>query len=96
MVALKAHHVLNVVPPEADLHREQLVRPNHLCPCTARACWQHNAALGHRIVDHDMCACGHLTQLVQHVVVDCVIHKSSYDGFPGVRSLDAGNRTWLK
>ena len=42
-----------------------------------------------------LCACGRLTQAVQHVVVDCVIHKAP-DGFAGFRRLDAATRTWLK
>ncbi len=32
---------------------------------------------------------------MQHVVVDCVIHKAP-DGFAGLRRLDAATRTWLK
>ena len=41
-----------------------------------------------------MCACGHLTQLVQHVVVDWVRHKAP-DGFAGLRP-DAATSTWLE
>ena len=35
-----------------------------------------------------MCACGQLTQSVQHVVVDCVIHKAP-DDFAGLCRLDS-------
>ena len=42
-----------------------------------------------------MGACGQLTQSVQHVVVECVIHNAP-DGFAGLRSLDAATRTWLE
>ena len=44
-----------------------------------------------------ICACGHLTQSVQNVVVDCVImiHMAP-DGVAGLRRLDAATRTWLK
>ena len=42
-----------------------------------------------------MCACGHPTQSVQHVVVDCVIHNAP-GGFAGLRHLDAATRTWSK
>ena len=41
------------------------------------------------------CACGHTTQSVQHVVVDCMIHKAP-DGFAGLRRPDAATRSWLK
>ena len=37
----------------------------------------------------------YLTQSVQHVVVDCVIHKAPED-FSGLRRQDAATRTWLK
>ena len=46
-------------------------------------------------IGHTVCECGRLTQPVQHVVVDCVIHKDP-DGFAGLRRLDAATRTWLK
>ena len=36
-----------------------------------------------------------LTQSVQHVVVDCVIHKAP-DDFAGLIRLDSATRTWLK
>ena len=42
-----------------------------------------------------MLACGHLTQSVQHVVVDCVIHNAP-DGFAGLCRQDAATRTLLK
>ena len=35
-----------------------------------------------------MCACGHITQSVQHVVVDCMTYKAP-DGFAGLRCPDA-------
>ena len=41
-----------------------------------------------------MCACGHITQSVQHVVIDCMIHKAP-DGFAGLRCPDAATRSWL-
>ena len=42
-----------------------------------------------------MCACGHITQSVQHVVVDCIIPKVP-GGFAGLCRPDAATRTWLK
>ena len=42
-----------------------------------------------------MCACGHITQSVQHVVVDCMIHKAP-DGVAGLRCPDAATRSWLE
>ena len=42
-----------------------------------------------------ICACGQLTQLLQHVGVDSVIHTVR-NGFAGLRRLDAATRTWLK
>ena len=42
-----------------------------------------------------MCACGHITQSVQHVVVDCMIYKAP-DGFAGLRGPDAATRYWLE
>ena len=41
------------------------------------------------------CAYGHITQSVQHVVVDCMIHKAP-GGFAGLRHPDAATRSWLK
>ena len=44
-----------------------------------------------------MCACGQLTQSVQHVVVacsDCVI--VIHNGPDGLHRLDAATRIWLK
>ena len=62
-----------VLPPRADLLRKQCVRLNRLRCGTARVddtlkLWgaQESAT----------CACGHITQSVQHVVVDCMIHKA--------------------
>ena len=48
---------------------------------------------GHQ--DSAMCACGHITQSVQHVVVDCMLHKA-HDGFAGLRGPDAATRSWLE
>ena len=45
--------------------------------------------------DSATCACGHITQSVQHVVVDCMIHKAP-DGFAGLRRPDAATMSWLK
>ena len=42
-----------------------------------------------------MYACGHITQSVQHVVIDCMIHKAP-DDFAVLRRLDAASGTWLK
>ena len=42
-----------------------------------------------------MCACGHTTQSVQHVVVDCMTYKAP-DGFAGLRCPDAATRSWLE
>ena len=41
------------------------------------------------------CPCGHITQSVQHVVVDCMIHKAP-DGFAGLRDPDAATMSWLE
>ena len=45
--------------------------------------------------DDVLCQFQHLAQSVQHVVVDCVIHKAP-EGFAGLRRQDAATRTWLK
>ena len=42
-----------------------------------------------------MCACRHITQSVQHVVVDCMICKAP-GGFAGLRRQDAVTRYWLE
>ena len=42
-----------------------------------------------------ICAGGHTTQSVQHVVVDCNIYKAP-DGFAGLRCPDAATRSWLE
>ena len=80
-----------VLPPGADLLRKQWVKLNRLRCGTARVgdtlkLWgaQESAT----------CACGHTTQSVQHVVVDCMIHKAP--GFAGLRRPDAATRSWLK
>ena len=82
----------HVLPPGADLPRKQWVKLNRLRCGTARVgdtlkLWgaQESAT----------CACGHTTQSVQHVVVDCMIHKAP-DGFAGLRRPDAATRSWLK
>ena len=81
-----------VLPPWSGLPRKQWVKLIHLRRGTARVgdtlkLWgaQESAT----------CACGHITQSVQHVVVNCMIHKTP-DGFAGLRRLDAATRTWLK
>ena len=81
-----------VLPPEADLLCKQWVKLNRLRCGTARVgdtlkLWgaQESAT----------CACGHTTQSVQHVVIDCMIHKAP-DGFAGLRRPDAATRSWLK
>ena len=58
-----------------------------------RSIWRHNETMGHTSLPYF--ACGRLTQSVQHVVVDSVIHKAP-DGVAGVHRLDAATRTWLK
>ena len=42
-----------------------------------------------------MCVCGHITQSVQHVVVDCMIYKAP-GGFTGLRCPDAATTYWLE
>ena len=42
-----------------------------------------------------MCACGHITQSVQHVVGDCMTYKAP-DGFAGLRCPDAATSSWLE
>ena len=76
-----------VLPPGADLPRKQWVKLNRLRCGTARVgdtlkLWgaQESAT----------CVCGHITQWVQHVVVDCMIHKAP-DGFAGLRPPRCGN-----
>ena len=85
-----------VLPPEADLHRKQWVRLNRLHCGTARV----GDILKHRVTQESaMCACGQLTQSVQHVVADCVIHKGgdkAPDGCAGIRRPDAATKTRLK
>ena len=54
----------------------------------------HVETLGCPRVSH-MCACGHITQSVQHVVVDCMIYKAP-DGFAGRRRPDAATRYLLE
>ena len=61
-----------VLPPGADLPRKQWVKLNRLRCGTARVgdtlkLWGAQ--------ESSTCACGHITQSVQHVVVDCMIHK---------------------
>ena len=78
-----------VLPPGADLHRKQWVKLNRLRCGPARVgdtlkLWGAQSAT---------CVCGHITQSVQHVVVDCMIHN---DGFAGLRCLDAATRSWLE
>ena len=42
-----------------------------------------------------MCACGHTTQSVQHVIVECMTYKAP-DGFAGLRCPYAATRSWLE
>ena len=68
---------------------KQWVRLNRLCCGTARVgdtmkLWDRQGSA--------MCACGQQTRSVQHVVVDCVIHKAP-DGSPRLRRLDVATRT---
>ena len=42
-----------------------------------------------------MCACGHITQSVHHVVGDCMTYKAP-DGFAGPRCPDAATSSWLE
>ena len=81
-----------MLPPGADLRRKQWVKLNRLRCGTARVgdtlkLWgAHESA---------MCACGHITQSVQHVVVDCMVHEASV-GFAALRCPDAATRYWLE
>ena len=63
---------------------------------TANSGETESPALWHRACQESAtCACGHITQSVQHVVVDCMIHKAP-DGFAGLRCPDAATRFWLE
>ena len=62
-----------VLPPVADLHRKQWVKLNRLCCGTARV--GDTLKLG-GAQESATCACGHITQSVQRVVVDGMIHKA--------------------
>ena len=78
--------------PGADLPRKQWMKLNRLRCGTAR--------VGDTLTlwgaqESAMCACGHITQSVQHVVVDCMLHKA-YAGFAGLRRPDAATRYWLE
>ena len=80
-----------VLPPGADLPRKQWVKLNRLrCGTAIRDTLKLWGAQ-----ESATCACGHITQSVQHVVVDCMIHKAP-DGFAGLRRPDAATRSWLK
>ena len=81
-----------VLPPGAYLPRKQWVKLNRLrcgtaCVRDTRKIWDAQGSA--------MCACGHITQSVQHVVVDCMIHKAP-DDFAVLHRLDAASGTWLK
>ena len=67
----------HVLPPGADLPRKQWLKLNRLRCGTA--CVGDTLELW-GAQDSVVCACGHITQSVQHVVVDCIIHKTP-DGF---------------
>ena len=79
------------LPPGADLPRKQWVRLNRLRSGTARVdetlqrCGMQEAA---------SCPCGHPTQTVEHVVTDCVLHKSPGD-LTAIRCPNAETRSWL-
>ena len=81
-----------VLPPGADLHRKQWVKLNRLRCGTARV---GNTLKLWVVQESATGACGHITQSVQHVVVDCMIHKAP-DGFAGLRCPDAATRSWLE
>ena len=81
-----------VLPPGADLPRKQWVKLNRLRCGTAR--------VGYTLKlwgaqESSMCACGHITQSVQHVDIDCKIYKAP-DGFAGLGCPDAATRSWLE
>ena len=81
-----------VLPPGADLHRKQLMKLNRLRCGTAR--------VGDKLKvwgaqESATCVCGHITQSVQHVVIECMIHKAP-DDFAGLRCPDAATRSWME
>ena len=81
-----------VLPPGADLHRKQWVKLNGLRCATTR---DGDTSKLWGAQESATCACGHITQSVQHVVVDGMIHKAP-DGFAGLRCPDAATRSWLE
>ena len=81
-----------VLPPGVDLPRKQWVKLNRLRCGTARVgdtlkLWGAQESA--------ICACGHITQSVPHVVVDCKIYKAP-GGFAGLRCPDPATRSWLE
>ena len=42
-----------------------------------------------------MCTCGHITQSLQHLVVECMTHKAP-SGFDGLPRTDAATRYCLE
>ena len=81
-----------VLPPGADGPGKQWVKLNRLRCDTARVgdtlkLWVAQESA--------MCACGLMSLSVQHVAVDCMIHKAP-DGFAGLRRPDAATRSWLE
>ena len=76
---------IQLLPPGADLHLKQWVKLNRLRCGTARV---GDTLTLWGVQESATCACGHITQSVQHVVVDCMIHKAP-DGFDGLRCPDA-------
>ena len=81
-----------MIPPGADLPRKQWVKLNRLRCGTARV--GDTLKLG-GAQGSAMCACGHNTQSVQHVVVDCMTYKAP-GGFAGLRCPDAATMSWLE
>ena len=75
-----------------DLARKQWVKLNRL-PCGTARVGDTLELWG--VQESATCACGHITQSVQHVVVDCMVHKAP-DGFAGLRRPDAATRSWLE
>ena len=82
----------HVLPPGADLHRKRWVKLNRLHCGTAHV---GDTLKLWGVQESTTCACGHITESVPHVVVDCMIHKAP-DGFAGLRCPDAATRYWLQ
>ena len=80
-----------VLPPGADLPRKQWVKLNRLRCGTARV-GETLKLLGAQ--ESATCACRHITQSVQYVVVDCMTYKAP-DGFAGLRCPDGSTMVRL-